>query len=80
MTDESFEDVRNLICTLRKSLERRGFKIFTRSGRVQGRGYGVTVSVVDPVDPSDICFSTFLTVDELKIVNKGNSLFWRFLG
>lgn len=80
MTETGYKDHRVLIDSLRNSLIRRGFKCFFRTGKVEGRGYGCTVSVVDPVDPSDICFSVFLTWDDFELVIKANAMFWRFLG
>lgn len=80
MTETGYKDHRALIDSLRCSLTRRGYKAFFKVGKVEGRGYGCTVSVVDPVDPSDICFSVFLTWDDFELLIKANAMFWRFLG
>ena len=73
----SYKEHENAIHQLRISLSRRGFKAYFRLQKDFGRGEGVNVSVIDPVDPNTVFFACFLSWDDLEIVNTGNTLFWR---
>ena len=64
---------------LRTMLRRQGFESSFRFHKVDDNLEGFVVSIVDPVEPDETFFCRFLTVDEINLVLKAHSIFWRYL-
>lgn len=68
-----------LMHVLQASLRRRGYRSHFKYSSLNDVP-GFIVVVVDPHDPNETCFCQWLSFEDLEIVNKANSIFWRFFG
>lgn len=60
-------------------LKRRGFKCSFKRCCPDGVTDGYLISIVDPTDPSDVCFCRFYTGAELRLIRHSSDIFWRYL-
>lgn len=67
-----------LISNCRSMLKARGYKAFFHVKSDDRLGAGCVVTVVDPVEPDDVCFGRFYTWEELAKIHETYSMFWRF--
>lgn len=64
---------------LQKMLNRQGFKNSIVYTDVEGKGPGLLVALVDPVDPKSVFFCRFYTLDEVRIITTAQRIFWRYV-
>lgn len=64
---------------LQKMLKRQGFKNSIVYTEVEGKGPGLLVALVDPVDPNSVFFCRFYTLDEVRIITTAQRIFWRYV-
>lgn len=72
-------DFKDGIGSFRRLLQNKGFKVATKYQFIPDLGPGFIISIIDPADPNDICFARWLSVEDIRIVRRGNEIFWRFV-
>lgn len=65
-------------------LKKKGFKVSFKhvDADIEVNGLiadGCIVTIVDPMDPSEICFARFLSYAEMKLIRHSCDIFWRYV-
>lgn len=72
-------DLKHEAALFRKFLNAKGFKATFKRCMPDGVTDGYLITVVDPTDPSDVCFCRFYSEAELRLIRHASDIFWRYL-
>lgn len=75
----SEDDLEHEALLFRKFLKQRGLKCSFKRCCPDGVTDGYLITIVDPVDPSDVCFCRFYSGAELRLIRHSSDIFWRYL-
>ena len=75
--DKGYLSHKALLSNFYSMMKARGYQVFIHAKSDDRLGSGAIVTVVDPVE-QDMCFGRFYTWDELVLIHKSYSMFWRY--
>lgn len=75
----SEDDLEHEAILFRKFLKQRGLKCSFKRCCPDGVTDGYLISIVDPCDPSDVCFCRFYSGAEIRLIRHSSDIFWRYL-